>query len=321
MPSSSSRLALPLPLERISALQPSNAMDSHASSPSPLQPSSAPDFVKPSDLVKSDNKCPEVAVASSPTSSALPLEPPPPLVKPSDAEDAMDAAEDGLAGGETNPLTEEAVSRLEDMTPLFLKPGSRRSSSSSLTTISQMAVDDKPRARVQSAVESEDSDSETDESDCENGEDGPVIGVGLEAESSDAGHDGDEATMEPTIADEPSDDDEDDPMNGVGLEAESSDAGRDGDEGTVEPKISDDPNDTKNRSQDAALAAQLAEVGLRRSARNKETPPVVTRVPLPTVVVMRKALVQKDRVLVLVGFMNNAIVHKLIPRYSGWFGR
>jgi hypothetical protein len=144
----------------------------------------------------------------------------------------------------------------------------------------------------------------------------------LEAESSDAGKDGDEATMEPTITDLPNDSGEDDPMDGVGSEAESSDsdAGTNGDEETEGPTIADEPTENKDTSEDAAVAAQVAVVGLRRSARNKQSPQVVTPLPLPSVVVMRKTVVRRDRVLVLVSVLSNAIPQKLTTRCSGWPG-
>lgn len=209
----------------------------------------------------------------------------------------MDSDADEFGQGEPHPLTEEQVTRPADVVAtLNAGPRSRKSSLSSLLTdISEMEVDDRPRT---SRVESENSDIGKDESDSENGEDDPMIGVGLEAESSDRGKVGDKETMEPTIANESSDE----------------------------------------ASADSALAAQLSEVGLRRSCRNKESRQdvelgrvVVMRKPslqkdhvepdpLARIVVKRRPGLKKDQTVVLVSVWNNAILHKLNTSYSGWPG-
>lgn len=96
----------------------------------------------------------------------------------------MDSDADDLGQGEPHQLTEERVTRLADVVAtLNGGPRLRKSSlSSALTDISEMEVDDRPRTRVQSGVESENSDSGKDESDSENGEDDPMIGVGFEGQ-------------------------------------------------------------------------------------------------------------------------------------------
>lgn len=221
----------------------------------------------------------------------LPSEPSPLFLQPSDPEDAMDSCEDGLGGGSPAKLTEEQVSCLGDAVPqLTLEPRSRKSSiGSSLSSLSEMDDDDQPRAVVQSAVESDDSEMEEDESDSENGGDDQENGEG-----------------DPENVEDDPENAEDDPMTGVRLEPESSDAENDGD--------------------GSALAAQLAQVGLRRSTRNKPSAPVVTPLPLPTVVVMRKPVGKKDpilkknRILVLVSVCSIAIMHKLTTTCSGFLG-
>lgn len=223
------------------------------------------------------NQSPQLPVASSSSSSALPLqqlrispsppvpgplEPSPLFLEPSEPEDKMDCCEDGLGGGSPAKLTEEQVSCLGDGVPqLTLEPRSRTSSiGSSLSSLSEMEDDNQPRAGVQSGVESDDSEKEEDESDSENGGDDQENGEG-----------------DPENVEDDPENGEDDPMIGVGLEPESSDAEKDVDE--------------------SALAAQLAQVGLRRSTRNKPSAPVMTPLPLPTVVVMRKPVDKKDPIL------------------------
>jgi hypothetical protein len=95
-----------------------------------------------------------------------------------------------------------------------------------------------------------------------------------------------------------------------GVESEDSDlgeeewdAGADGDEENMEATTAN-----KNSSADSALAAQLGQVGLRRSSRNRQSPQAVTPLPLPTIVAQRKPIAKKrDTILVLVSPLNNAI--------------
>ena len=104
---------------------------------------------------------------------------------------------------------------------------------------------------------------------------------GLESEDS-------EDEEEPTI----SDNDDDDPMNAGNLAA------------------------NENASGDSALAAQLADVGLRRSARMKLVPKVdAVAKPLPTAVAMRKRVVKTDNFVLLVSIWNNAILQKLTGEF------
>ena len=88
------------------------------------------------------------------------------------------------------------------------------------------------------------------------------------------------------------------------LELEDSDMGEeDGDEQNMEGTIT-----KKNSSADSALAAQLVEVGLRRSSRNRQSPQPVAPLALPSIVVQRKPVVRKkDMIPVLVSLLNNAI--------------
>jgi len=194
-----------------------------------------------------------------------PSQSPSQFINANNPDDAKDADADKLGQAEQHQLTEERVTRLDDLVPeLNSGPRSRKSSrksslSSLLTDISKMDMDDQTRTGIESAVESDVGEDESD------------------SESSD-----------------------DDPMTGANLEAESSDAGRNEHEAPVEPRISETSNDDNNVSADSALATQLAQVGLRRSTRNKQTPEALTPHPLPDVV--RKPVVKKDTVVVLVGF-------------------
>ena len=142
-------------------------------------------------------------VSSPPTSSALPSEPSPTLLKQGDPDTTMDSSEDRLEatgdGSQPNNLTEEQVGDREDTAPASsCQQTSRRCSVSSLSDLSDMDIDDQPWAVGQSALESGDSDSQKEESGSENGEDDAMTGVELAAASSDAGKDG----QENTIADE-----------------------------------------------------------------------------------------------------------------------
>lgn len=109
----------------------------------------------------------------------------------------------------------------------------------------------------------------------------PHVQSGAESEDSDSGEDESE-----------SENAEDDPMNGVTMES----------------------SDDKSMQGGSTVAAQVAGVGLRRSARTKQTPEVITAVkplPLPHMVVARKPVVRKDAIHLLVSVCNNPFVHKL----------
>jgi hypothetical protein len=71
-------------------------------------------------------------------------------------------------------------------------------------------------------------------------------------------------------------------------------------------------------SNDKALSDCLAEVGLRRSSRNKQTPQVLNPPLLPTIVVQRKPVIRKERSVELVSFWNGAMVRML---NTAWFRR
>jgi hypothetical protein len=219
------------------APQPMKSIDPHPSSPLPPRQSSPPQLVNARDA---DDAMDSDADADGAKQSS------PQLVN-SDRDEAMDSNAEELGSGKRHQLTVERVAELANVVARLNEGArSRKSSvSSALTAISQ--------TRVQSEVESEDSDSG-----------------------------------------------EDDPMNGVGSEADSSDPEQDGD------GVAQEPED-KTVSSDAALACQLAQVGLRRSCRNKSNTqsvsqslqPVATP-PLPKAVVMRKPVVNKERIIVLV---------------------
>lgn len=127
-------------------------------------------------------------------------------------------------------------------------------------------------------------------------------------------------------------------MTGVQSAVESEDSDNNAQESDSD-NDSDDPmdglgsNEDKNASADSALAESLADVGLRRSSRNKQTQRVCeplplpsTRVveplplpktqkhveplPLPKVSMMRKPSLKKDRIPVLVSVRNNLVGHR-----------
>jgi hypothetical protein len=214
------------------------SIDPHPSSPLPPQQSSPPQLVNARDA---DDAMDSDADADGAEQSS------PQLVNASDRDEAMDSNAEELGSGRRHQLTVERVAELANVVARLNEGArSRKSSvSSALTAISQ--------TRVQSEVESEDSDSG-----------------------------------------------EDDPMNGVGSEADSSDPEQDGD------GVAQEPMD-KTTALDAALAGQLAQVGLRRSCRNKSNTQLVSQSsqpvatpPLPKAVVMRKPVVNKERIIVLV---------------------
>ena len=87
-----------------------------------------------------------------------------------------------------------------------------------------------------------------------------------------------------------------------GVESEDSDVGEE------EWDAGSDRDEKKNGSTDLALAAQLTEVGLRRSSHNRQSPQAVAPLALSTIVVQRKPIVKKkDLIPVLVSLLNNAI--------------
>jgi hypothetical protein len=87
-----------------------------------------------------------------------------------------------------------------------------------------------------------------------------------------------------------------------GIESEDSDVGEE------EWDAGSDRDEKKNGSTDSALAAQLAEVGLRRSSRHRQSPQAIAPSALSTIVVQRKPIVKKkDIIPVLVSLLNTAI--------------
>ena len=270
----------------------------------PSEPESSP-FALPLGQVSSS----QFVTPSDPDeSSALPLEPSSSQsVNPSKPDDMMDSSNAAELGrGESHQLTVDRVSHLGDVVPeLNLGPRPRKSSIvSSLTDIAEMEIDGQPTPGVESA---EESGSET------------MAGVESHSENEE-----DESEAEKEEEQSDSENEEDDSMNGVV---------EDGDEATMEPTLAEESchqKTTNHMSVDSALASQLATVGLRRSSRTKQTLQVVPAVPLrtvavrplplPTVVVVRKPVAKKNRIVVLVRCWNNAKMQKLTPRSSGEFG-
>jgi hypothetical protein len=208
---------------------------------------------------------------------------------------------------------EARLPHLDDLVPTSdLAPRSRKSSISSvLTDLSQMELDDQPKAGVQSAGDSGgrmvgiESNSDHAEDNAENDDhdsDAEMEGDGVQSAGKAGG---------PMVGVESESDNGE--QHAEDEEEEDSDAvEEDGDEAIMKPVMAKQSHDMKKASQpsaDLALADQLASFGLRRSARNKpspqvvsESPQVVPPVPLPKVVVMRRSVAQKDSLVNLVRF-------------------
>jgi hypothetical protein len=230
-----------------------------------------------------------------PASHRVPPAPPAVSINRTEPDVTMDLHEDddGLPG--PHQLTEERVARLTEVAAELNSPrrSTKSSTTSSLTDPSEMEIDDGPTTVVQSRKSSP-SSSITDISDMvvddkPSGVDKPRTVVQSDGESEDSDSSGDDSD---------SDNGPDDPM--------SSDADNDGDDVPTAPTIADQSKGGEQPSADStlAVASQLADVGLRRSSRNKAAPPVVTPLPLPTPLPVRKPVVRKDKVVLLVSRRN-----------------
>jgi hypothetical protein len=252
------------------------------------------------------HKCLDLPVVlSSPTSSAVPSEPPAPsFFKPSDPDVTMALGTDELGKGKAEQSMQV---RAASPSPSFIKPthpdvamdlneqstqvrAASPSPSFIKPTRPDVAMDldeDEPteaesphrdlEPELKSARRSRNSSlsSSTDASDMEV-DDQPSTAVQL-------------AAAEDSEVSEDESDSENGGDNHITEELDSSDGQKD--EGTIDDHSNDD-----------ALSDRLAEVGLHRSSRNKQTPQVLTPIPVPTIVVRSKRVGRKERFCELVSF-------------------
>jgi hypothetical protein len=213
------------------------------------------------------------------------------FIEPSDPDVAMDLDTDELGKGKPQQSTQ--VQRASP-SPSFIKPHpdvSMELDEAEPTDAEAPQGDLVPESKSGRRSRTSSLSSVTDASDMEvDDQPGTVVQLGVE-EDSDVSED--------------ESDSENGEDNHMTQETDSSDGWKD--EGTID-----------DRSNDNALSDQLAEVGLRRSSRNKQTPQLLTPLSAPTIVVQRTAIVRKARSLELVSFWNAAMLQKLTTK---WFRR